>query len=160
MLKLPVPFPFLSIVSVSVRLQTSRRAQLDILTECSIEWTPLVAQYHWESACNAGDAGLIPGSWKIPCRRKWNPQQYSCLANPMDRRAWRAAVLGSWESPTRTYRLKPANTGNKLNWCCCCCCEVASVVSDSVRPQRRKPTRLSRPWDSPGKNTGVGCHWC
>ncbi|XDC77656.1 hypothetical protein R6Z07F_008829 [Ovis aries] len=32
---------------------------------------------------------------------------------------------------------------------CCCCCQVASLVSDSVRP---------RPWDSPGKNTGVGCH--
>ena len=29
---------------------------------------------------------------------------------------------------------------------------------DSVRPHRRKPTRLPRPWDSPGKNTGVGCH--
>ena len=27
-----------------------------------------------------------------------------------------------------------------------------------MRPQRRQPTRLSRPWDSPGKNTGVGCH--
>ena len=32
-----------------------------------------------------------------------------------------------------------------------------SVVSDSVRPHRRQPTRLPRPWDSPGKNTGVGC---
>ena len=40
---------------------------------------------------------------------------------------------------------------------CCYCC-VASVVSDSVRPHRRQPTRLPRPWDSPGKNTGVGCH--
>ena len=43
--------------------------------------------------------------------------------------------------------------------CCCCCCEVASVVSDSVRPQRWQPTRLCHPWDSPGKNTGVGCHF-
>ena len=34
-----------------------------------------------------------------------------------------------------------------------------SVVSDSVRPHRRQPTRLHRPWDSPGKNTGVGCHF-
>ena len=33
------------------------------------------------------------------------------------------------------------------------------MVSDSVRPQRRQPTRLPRPWDSPGKNTGVGCHF-
>ena len=32
-------------------------------------------------------------------------------------------------------------------------------MSDSVRPYRRQPTRLPRPWDSPGKNTGVGCHF-
>ena len=32
-------------------------------------------------------------------------------------------------------------------------------MSDSVRPHRRYPTRLPRPWDSPGKNTGVGCHF-
>ena len=32
-------------------------------------------------------------------------------------------------------------------------------MSDSVRPHRRRPTRLPRPWDSPGKNTGVGCHF-
>ena len=32
-------------------------------------------------------------------------------------------------------------------------------MSDSVRPQRRQPTRLRRPWDSPGKDTGVGCHF-
>ena len=31
-------------------------------------------------------------------------------------------------------------------------------VSDSVRPHRRQPTRLCRPWDSLSKNTGVGCH--
>ena len=41
----------------------------------------------------------------------------------------------------------------------CCFCEVASVVSDSVRPHRRQTTRLPRPWDSPGNNTGVGCHF-
>ena len=32
-------------------------------------------------------------------------------------------------------------------------------MSDSVRPHRRQPTRLPRPWNSPGKNTGVGCHF-
>ena len=32
-------------------------------------------------------------------------------------------------------------------------------MSDSVRPHKRQPTRLPRPWDSPGKNTGVGCHF-
>ena len=30
-------------------------------------------------------------------------------------------------------------------------------MSDSVRPHRWQPTRLPHPWDSPGKNTGVGC---
>ena len=32
-------------------------------------------------------------------------------------------------------------------------------MSDSVQPHRRQPTRLLCPWDSPGKNTGVGCHF-
>ena len=41
----------------------------------------------------------------------------------------------------------------------CCCCSVASVVSDSVWPHRWQPARLSHPWDSPGKNNGMGCHF-
>ena len=32
-------------------------------------------------------------------------------------------------------------------------------MSNSVQPHRQQPTRLPRPWDSPGKNTGVGCHF-
>ena len=51
---------------------------------------------------------------------------------------------------------------NCIMYTCCCCCQVASVMSHSVRPHRthrRQPTRLPRPWDSPGKNTGVGCHF-
>ena len=32
-------------------------------------------------------------------------------------------------------------------------------MSDSVRPHRQQPTSLPHPWDSPGKNTGVGCHF-
>ena len=46
-----------------------------------------------------------------------------------------------------------------MNQLCCCCCCVPSVVSDSVRPHRPQPTRLLCLWDSPGKNTGVGCHF-
>ena len=33
-----------------------------------------------------------------------------------------------------------------------------SVVSDSLQPLRRQPTRLLCPWNSPGKSTGMGCH--
>ena len=32
-------------------------------------------------------------------------------------------------------------------------------MSDSVQPHRWQPTRLPRPWDPPGKNTGMGCHF-
>ena len=40
----------------------------------------------------------------------------------------------------------------------CCCCLVASVMSDSVRSYGLQPARLLCPRNSPGKNTGVGCH--
>ena len=45
-----------------------------------------------ESACNAGDAGSIPGLGKSPGEWHSNPLQYSCLKNPMDREAWWATV--------------------------------------------------------------------
>ena len=35
---------------------------------------------------------------------------------------------------------------------------VASVMSNPVQPHRQQPTSLLCPWDSPGKNTGVGCY--
>ena len=50
-----------------------------------------------ESTCNAGDTRdtfSIPGSENYPVRGNGNPLQYSCLENPMDRRAWWAAVHG------------------------------------------------------------------
>ena len=47
----------------------------------------------------------------------------------------------------------------RRRWDACCCCSVTSVTSDSVWPYRRQPTRLLCPWDSPGKNTRVGCHF-
>ena len=51
-----------------------------------------------ESTYNAGDLGLIPGSGRSPGEGNGNPLQYSCLQNPMDRRAWRATVHGAQES--------------------------------------------------------------
>ena len=41
-----------------------------------------------ESACSAGDPGLIPGSGRSPGEENGNPLQYSFLENPMDRGAW------------------------------------------------------------------------
>jgi len=48
-----------------------------------------------ESACNAGDPGLIPGTRRSPGEENGNPLQYSCLENPMDRGAWWTTVHGS-----------------------------------------------------------------
>ena len=52
-----------------------------------------------ESACNAGDSGLISGLGRSPGEGNGNPPQYSCLENPMGRGAWKATVHGlakSW----------------------------------------------------------------
>ena len=57
---------------------------------------------------NAGDirdAGLVPASGRSPGGGYGNPLQYSCLENPMDRRAWRATVHRVAKSQTRLKRL-------------------------------------------------------
>ena len=54
-----------------------------------------------ESTCNMGDLGSIPGSGRSPGEGNGNPLQYSCLENPMDRRAWRATVHGVTKSQTQ-----------------------------------------------------------
>ena len=45
-----------------------------------------------DSTCNTGDVGLIPGLGRSPGGGHGNPNQYSCLDNPMDRGTWRATV--------------------------------------------------------------------
>ena len=48
-----------------------------------------------ESACNAGDLGLIPGLGRFPEEGTGNPLQYSCLDNSMDRGIWGLQFMGS-----------------------------------------------------------------
>ena len=70
------------------------------------------------------------------------------------------AIL-SWHilNSTRNMGLILIHLNYRILKSCCCCCKVTSVMSNSVQPHRRQPTRLPYPWDSPGKNTGVGCHF-
>ena len=75
-----------------------------------------------------------------------NPLQCSCLENPRDGGAWWAAVYGVAQSRTRLKWLSIVSISR-------------SLVSNSLRPHGLKPARLLCPWDSPGKNTGVGCHF-
>ena len=52
-----------------------------------------------------------------------------------------------------------------MNECPCCKAKFSPAAAKlllsclTVRPQKQQPTRLPYPWDSPGKNTGVGCHF-
>ena len=65
-----------------------------------------------ESTCNAGDArdmGLIPGLGRSPGGGHGNPQQYSCLENPMDRGAWQLIVHGVAKSCTWLKRISSSS---------------------------------------------------
>ena len=53
-----------------------------------------------ESACSAGDPGLIPGLGRSPGEGNGHPLQYSCLENPMDRGVWWVIGQGVTESWT------------------------------------------------------------
>ena len=60
-----------------------------------------------ESAFNAGDPGVIPGSGRSPVGGNSNPLQYASRENSMDGGAWWATVRGIAESRTRPKRLTP-----------------------------------------------------
>ena len=56
-----------------------------------------------ESACDAADMGLIPGSGRAPREGNGHPFQYCCLQNSMDREAWQAVVHEVVESNTTEW---------------------------------------------------------
>ena len=70
-------------------------------------------------------------------------------------------ITSSWEQPQRRVDEEgavPTSVHSGLLRLLLLLLVSRLVVSGSVRPDRWQPTRLRRPWDSPGKNTGVGCH--
>ena len=72
-----------------------------------------------------------------------------CLCDPIDGSPPGSPVPGILQARTLEWVAiySVAAAANSLQSC------------PTVRPHRRQPTRLPRPWDSPGKNTGVGCHF-
>ena len=75
-----------------------------------------VGLFQWlsgkESACNAGDTGLIPDSGRSPGERNGNPLQYSCQENPIDRGAWETVVHKVAKNQTHAWKghsLQPAS---------------------------------------------------
>ena len=133
-----------------------------------------------ESACSAGDLGLIPGLGRCPGEGNDNPLQYSCLQNPL-RGAWWATVHGVAESYTAEQRsmhacsqvIRPV----KYYKTCCdvpsssfllilwstkrtyvCVCSVMQMCLTLCNAMDCSPPVSSIHGDSAGKNTGVGCH--
>ena len=80
-------------------------------------------------------------------------QSCPTLCDPIDSSPPGSPVPGILQARTLEWVAfpSPMHESEKWKWSC-------SVVSNSLRPHRLKPTRLLRPWDFPGKSTGVGCH--
>ena len=104
-----------------------------------------------ESACNAGDTGLLPGSGRSSGEGHGNSLQYSCLENPTDKGAWRATVHGvaksqwhnwsDWAHTAHTHTHTHTHTQflQRLYFCTFYLPKeyntVCSVVADSLRPR-------------------------
>ena len=97
------------------------------------------------SAYNVGDLGSIPASGRSPTEGNGNPLQYSCLENPTHGGAWWAIVHGVAKSQTRPSNFTATAAAKSLQSCL------------TVQRYGQQPSRLLCLWDSPDKNTGVGC---
>ena len=109
----------------------SQRARHDLATSLSFLPSGAAVKTLPARAGRSGDPGSMPGSGRSPGGGNGNPRQYSCLENPVDKGAWQATV---------------------------CSVQSLSRVRLFATPWT-VATRLLCPWDSPGKNTGVGCHF-
>ena len=96
-----------------------------------------------ESTCNVGDLGLIPGLGRSPGEANSYPLQYSGLEISMD-----CIVHGVAKSRTQLSNFKKKE----------CVC-VSLAVSNSFATPWIVAHQVLCPWNSPGKNTGVGFHF-
>ena len=131
------------------RTNTTRSYFCDI---SKIDWETWIVEW-WLPESRVEHGGVEVGEWGIVV-----PQVYS-----LSYARWissRQLLCCDLEFTVKTVKVMVVFLVINDYWyilCCCWCC-VTSVVSDSVWPQRWQPTRLPHPWDSPGKNAGVGCH--
>ena len=85
---------------------------------------------------------------KIPWRRKWLPTP--------------ASLLGEFHELRSLAGYSPCKIYNPIKWNSYRYAAAAAKslqLCPTVRPHKQQPTRILCPWDSPGKNTGVGCHF-
>ena len=126
-----------------------------------------------ESAYNAGDPGLIPGSGRSPGEGNGNPLQYSCLENPMDRGAWQATVHGvarvGHDLVTKPPLPVPLGFtgGSVVKICACQAGEVGSIPGQEDPLEKQMATHSSilvwrTPWteETEGLQTiGIAQSW-
>ena len=99
-------FPHLhSLLHWSMRCSPPRADPWDGSMEARTSQVAPVVKNPPANAGNLRDSGLIPGLGRSPGGRQGNPLQYSCLENPMDRGAWRAAAHRVTKSQTRLKQL-------------------------------------------------------
>ena len=123
-----------------------------------LHWFPQafpVAKNPSANARETRDICSTPGSGRSPGEENGNLLQLSCLENPIDRGAWQPTVHGVAKSQTQLSDWAHIYFHNCYIVILCHCL----VVSNSLQPHRLQPDRLLCPWNFPGKNTGVGCHF-
>ena len=111
-----------------------------------------------ESACNAGDPGLIPGSGRSPGEGKGYPFQYYCLKNSMDREAWQAPVHRVTKSRTwtrlRNFHFQGMRTSPTRNWTHAPC-SGSRVLTTGPPGKPFKITIEGIPWCSSGSDSAL-----
>ena len=110
-----------------------------------------------------------PEEFSSPFRKQESVRTTHKPRFQLQRRKWLKTLqifpsISSWETPFPYLKLEilllcQVSTAVFQSCVCVCVCAcVCSAMSNSLPPHGLQPTRLLRPWDSPGKSTGVGCH--
>ena len=113
-----------------------------------LEWVSIIFSR------NLPDPGIEPGSPalqvdSLPSEPPGRPR-LACIDHCfMDQAFLSSQTLNSGRTRTSFTSIVPASAAASKSLQSC----------PTLQPHKRQPTRLSRPWDSPGKNTGVGCHF-
>ena len=97
-----------------------------------------------ESACNAGDLGLIPGLGRCPGEGKGCPLHYSCLENSMDRGAWWATVRGVAKSLTRLSDFHLHFLAPRVDHYSSTIGQVGCYAVSTAESERKTPSDTSR----------------
>ena len=111
-----------------------------------------------------------PEEFSSPFRKQESVRTTHKPRFQLQRRKWLKTLqifpsISSWETPFPYLKLEilllcQVSTAVFQSCVCVCVCAcVCSAMSNSLPPHGLQPTRLLHPWDSPGKNTGVGCHF-